>query len=692
MHSSFLRFARKFSSALICVAAFVAAGCHGNPNDSYYGIGWVTLTDDPGDFTSYIINVDSVTLTGQTVGIVTAVATPETVDFSKLNNIAELWASASIPNDTYTSATITLDYTDAVISVLVNGQSELATVVDDTGASVTTISITVNFDNENPLVVTPTYASTSAHRLAIDFDLAASNQVSTSSSPPLVVVRPFLTIATRPADTKLIRVRGPLTNTSLGAAATGSTIPGAVGTYTVFVRPFYDEVDSLGSLSLFNTPSTIYSINGASYVGIAGINELQQLSAGTTMTAAYATFVPTVNNLPYPPATAGIFYPVYVVAGSTLEDIYTEGLSGYVTARSGNTLTLSGSTLIINNEETTCNIYGQVTCYNNAATQLLVAPGTLVTADNSTQTGLNSDSISVGQYITARGIYELPASGVVTLDATGTSSTNTGSVRIMPSEIWGSLVSSTADSLVMNLQTINGWPASSYNFSGNGASAAQNPSAAAFAVNTGALTVPAGVVAGDPLWVDGIFSPFGSAPPDFNATAVNSEASVQVAGGSGTPAGTQTCGVGSQVCDPASLQVLWTTAPGTTVPFAGLSYSSFSIDLSNAQLVKAVMRIGPESIDLKSLPASPIVVPVPATATTATFSPLYAFGNPTTASVTPTVVTSTTAITQVSNFSDFVYLLVNQMNATNPAQQFEARGVYNRTTNTFTATSINLVL
>jgi hypothetical protein len=692
VHSSFLRFARKFSSALICVAAFVAAGCHGNPNDSYYGIGWVTLTDDPGDFTSYIINVDSVTLTGQTVGIVTAVATPETVDFSKLNNIAELWASASIPNDTYTSATITLDYTDAVISVLVNGQSELATVVDDTGASVTTISITVNFDNENPLVVTPTYASTSAHRLAIDFDLAASNQVSTSSSPPLVVVRPFLTIATRPADTKLIRVRGPLTNTSLGAAATGSTIPGAVGTYTVFVRPFYDEVDSLGSLSLFNTPSTIYSINGASYVGIAGINELQQLSAGTTMTAAYATFVPTVNNLPYPPATAGIFYPVYVVAGSTLEDIYTEGLSGYVTARSGNTLTLSGSTLIINNEETTCNIYGQVTCYNNAATQLLVAPGTLVTADNSTQTGLNSDSISVGQYITARGIYELPASGVVTLDATGTSSTNTGSVRIMPSEIWGSLVSSTADSLVMNLQTINGWPASSYNFSGNGASAAQNPSAAAFAVNTGALTVPAGVVAGDPLWVDGIFSPFGSAPPDFNATAVNSEASVQVAGGSGTPAGTQTCGVGSQVCDPASLQVLWTTAPGTTVPFAGLSYSSFSIDLSNAQLVKAVMRIGPESIDLKSLPASPIVVPVPATATTATFSPLYAFGNPTTASVTPTVVTSTTAITQVSNFSDFVYLLVNQMNATNPAQQFEARGVYNRTTNTFTATSINLVL
>jgi hypothetical protein len=458
----------------------------------------------------------------------------------------------------------------------------------------------------------------------------------------------------------------------------------------VYVRPFYDEQNSLGSLSLFNTPSTIYSINGASYVGIAGINELQQLSAGTTMTAAYTTFVPTVNNLPNPPAAAGIFYPVYVVAGSTLEDIYTEGLSGYVTARSGNTLTLSGSTLFINNFETTCNAYGETICYNNAATQLLVAPGTIVTADDSTQTGLNSDSIAVGQYISARGLYELPASGVVTLDATGTSSTNTGSVRILSSEIWGSLVSSTADSVVMNLQTINGWPASSYDFSGNGASAAQNPTAAAFAVNTGALTVPAGVVAGDPLWVDGIFSPFASAPPDFNATAVNSEASVQLAGGSGTPAGSYTCGVGSQVCDPASLQVLWITTHGTTTPFVGLSNSGFSIDLSNAQLDTAVMRIGPESIDLKSLPASPMVVPTPLPTTTS-FSPRYSVGNPTTAGTTPTV-PSTTAISQYSAFAGFVDQVVATMTTANPAVQFEARGFYDRPNNKFYATSINLVL
>ncbi len=117
----------------------------------------------------------------------------------------------------------------------------------------------------------------------------------------------------------------------------------------------------------------------------------------------------------------------------------------------------------------------------------------------------------------------------------------------------------------MNLQAINDWPITDYNFAGNGATAAQNPVPAAFSVDTGALAVPAGTVAGNPLWVDGFMSRFGSAPPDLGAAvAVNNEASVQVAGGqlgggASTAPGTGMCGLGSQVCDPASLQVLWAT-------------------------------------------------------------------------------------------------------------------------------------
>lgn len=720
MHSFFSRYARKSLSAFICAAAFVAAGCH-NPLTSGFGIAWTQMTVEPGAFTTYIVTIDSVTLNGIHVGEISALATPEIVDFTQLNNYAELYASASIPNDTYTSAIITLDYTPvslggtSVIGVMgPNGVPQQANVVLPDGTTTptsTTVSVAVNFDPLHPMVITGTFASTSAERLAIDFDLAASNHIDRSTNPATVTVRPYLTVGIQPSDSKLIRVRGPLINSSVGATAgsnIGPTIPaptpapGDVGTYSVFVRPFFDEVDSLGSLSLFNSAKTLYTINGVSYVGVAGINALQALSAGTTMTIAYATFTPDINPLPSPPATGGTFFPVYVLGGSTAEDIFTEGLSGYVVARDGNTVTLRNWTLFINDDELFVNQVDPAVIppTTTADAKLLLGPNTTVTVDNSPSI-LKSNAVSVGQYISARGVLQ-PLTGIPTLDSTGNQSTDTGSVRILNSQVFGSLVSSASGSLVMNVQNINGWPASVFDFTGNGASA--TPTAAAFAVNTGALALPitsAGVpvAAGDPLWVNGILSAFGSAPPDFNATAVNSEASVQVAGGYGTtPApgnsaapGNLVCGVGSQVCTPASLQVSWPS--GTTTPFTGFSSDGFSIDLSNAQLQTAQILIGGETVDLTTLPDNPQIVPTTA-AMTSTFSPQFTVGNPTTSSIFPTstVAIAPTAINCFAVFQSFVSKVNSTMNSANPALQLEARGVYNRTTNTFTATTVNLVL
>src|SRR5216684_2617922 len=312
VHPSFVRYARNSSSALLCAAAIFAAGCHHTNYTSGYGIAWVTLSDTPGDFTSYIVNVDSVSLTGTVTGGITPVQAVETVDFTKLDNISELWSAASVPNDTYTSASIVLDYTNANISVMVNGVPTKAKVVDTTGAAVTTQTINVTFDPAHRLVIQPTYASSSAVRLAIDFNLAASNVVNMATSPPTVTIKPFMTAATSAPDTKPIRVRGPLINSSIGA-----------GTYTVYVRPFFDEVDSLGTLSIFNDAKTVYTINGTTYVGAPGLTALSQTSAGTTMTAAYTTFQPTatLNTA----VTAGEFKSTFVIAGSTLEDYYTQG-------------------------------------------------------------------------------------------------------------------------------------------------------------------------------------------------------------------------------------------------------------------------------------------------------------------------------------------------------------------------------
>jgi hypothetical protein len=657
--------------ALVCAAAIFAAGCHRTGDISYYGIAWTSLTDDPGDYTSYTLTIDSVTLTRSDGVVVTAVGTPEVIDFTQLNHYAELWSSGAIPDGTYTSATITVDYTSAAIAVMVGGKPQLTTVLDPTtGAAPTTYAVTVNFDPNNLPTITPTYGSTSAVRLAIDFDLAASGYVDLATSPATAYVRPVLSLGIQPDDTKLTRVRGPLINSSIN-----------VGTYTVYIRPFYDEANNIGTLSLFSQPTTVYTINGKGYVGSAGLDALSVLSAGTTMTAGYTTFQTDYN--PNNGATAGKFNLVYVIAGSTLEDVYTEGVTGDVIARNGDTLTLQGSTLILNTADTYA--------YEVANTQVLLGPGTLVTADdNTTLTGLSAASISVGQHITARGLYSVLSDDTVQIDSTGTSAEDTGSVRLQSTEVWGTLVSSATGSLVMDVETINNWPVSDYDFTGNGA-AALNP--AAFSVDTGTISLPAGTAPGDPLWVNGFTTPFGSAPPDFTAVAVNNQASVQLAGGqvgggASTAPGNMGCGIGSQVCDPAVLEVVW--KPGIPTPLLNLGASGFSPNLNSSYLYSATLRIGPESIALTSLPTALNVVPTTLVATS-TFAPRYMVGVAAT-STTTTTVTSTTAFHVYSDFSSFASESAATVSSTNLGLQLAAKGLYDPTTNTFTATSIDFVL
>jgi hypothetical protein len=309
-------------------------------------------------------------------------------------------------------------------------------------------------------------------------------------------------------------------------------------------------------------------------------------------------------------------------------------------------------------------------------------------------TQLTPDSVAVGQRITARGIYTVLANGTIQINSTGTSSTNTGSVRLQSTNLWGSLVSSTAGGLVMDLQTIDNFPISLFNFAGNGSTTAQDPAPASFLVSTPGLTLPAGTAIGDPVWVDGIPRAFRTAPPDFRAFAVNNESSVQVAGGQldgGVPTapGVGICGNGSQVCAPASLQVAWRGI--NAAPFESISGTGFSIKLGDpSAFYSAVIRIGSESIDMETLPSSPLIVPT-TLPVTQTFSPRYAWGVPATATTTPTV-TSTTALQMSSVFTDMIDGVSETISATHPALQLQATGIYNRITNTFTATSVNFVL
>ena len=648
MHSSFKKKTANRLVALLGACAFglIAAGCHRNNLDSGFGVAWTTLTttDDAGQFTSYLVTIDSVILVGTLNGDVSAIAVPETVDFARLTNLSELWATASLPVDTYTQAIITLDYTSAQISVMVNGAPVKVTVVDPTGATPTTIAVTVALDPGNQLVLQPTFATSNALRLAFNYDMTASNKVDMTTSPPTLTVKPFMSAATTAADSKLIRVRGPLINSSV-----------SLGTYTVVVRPFFDEVNSLGIDTMFNDANTVYTYGGVTYVGAPGLTALSQASAGSTETAAFCTFEPTPT--PAAGVIAGIFHSVYVVAGGTLEDFFTEGIEGDVIARSGNTLTLRGGTVTANAAE--------VILYVDTDSQVLIGPNTLVTADGvSTLGSLNYNSIAVGQHITARGLYSVNAAGVTIVDATG-STVDTGSVRLQSTELFGSLTSATSGSLAMNLQAIESYPASVYDFAGNGVSAASDPAAANFLVNTGALTLPT-AAPGDPVWVDGYVAPFGTAPPDFTAFSVLAEPSV-----------------------PATLAVIW-TGTGTAAPFSALTSTGLTIDLTNAAFGSGQLRIGAETVDITTLSASPSIVPGVGAPDPTSGLPLY---NPR-FSVGPGALTSvsTNPIASFNTFAAFVTQLNTTFATPTSATQFVARGLYDRASNTFTASSIDVVL
>ncbi|HEX3603010.1 MAG TPA: hypothetical protein VHU43_02890 [Steroidobacteraceae bacterium] len=647
MHSSlkFKAVNRLIGLLAACTFGLIAAGCHHNNLDSGFGVAWTTLatTDDAGQFTSYVVAVDSVILVGKLNGAISAVAVPETVDFTKLTDLSELWATASLPVDTYTQAIITLDYTNAQISVMVNGAPVRANVVDTSGAAPSTVAVTVNFDPANQLILQPTFATSNALRLAVNYDMTASNKLDLTASPPNLVVKPFFSIATTASDNKLIRVRGALINSSVNT-----------GTYTVVVRPFFDEINSLGTNSLFNDANTVYTLGGVTYVGTPGLTALSQTSAGSTETAAFCTFEPTPT--PAPGVNAGIFHSVYVVAGGTLEDFFTNGLEGDVIARSGNTLTVRGATLFAN--------AAQVVQYEDLDSQVIIGPATQVTADGVSTLGpLDFNSIAVGQHITARGLYSLSSAGVTILDSTG-SSADTGSVRIQSTELFGSLTSSASGSLQMSLQSIANWPAGVYNFAGNGAGAAQDPTAANFVVNSGALTLPA-LAAGDSVWVDGYVSHFGSGPPDFLAQSVHAESGV-----------------------PATLAVSW-TGTGTAAPFATLTSTALSIDLANAAFGSGQLRIGAETIDITTLGASPTIVPaaaVPAANGLPLFVPLFSIGPGAAAG------TNGNPIDSFNAFESFVTQVTTTLAAPTPATQFVARGLYDRAGNTFTASAIDVVL
>jgi Domain of unknown function (DUF4382) len=444
------------------------------PQDAQ-GCVYVAMTDAPGDFLTYTVNVVSLSLTRADGVTVQMVPQSTSVDFAQYSNLTEFLTGVSMPPGNYVSGSITLDYSTADIQVQdANGDPVRVTPVDQNDNPITgKLTLTIDLDTSSGgLHVVPGIP----RLLSVDFNLDASNQVDLSNDT--VTVQPFLDAEVNPNIDNMIRLRGPLASVD----TVGSS-------YTIGIAPFWTAASSnhpYGRMTIYTTSTTAYEINQQAYVGSAGLTALA--SAGpTTATVALGSYNFSTNQYVATEVDAGSSVP-----GGTLDTA-----QGVVTAVNGTTLTLRGATLIRSNQSVSFSDDVAVT----------VGPNTKVHEEGQPGTTATISDISVGQRmlvfgtVTSTNPLAMDASNgwvgmeYTRVDATfnGPDGSNTG--------------------MLVNVQAIEGRPVSLFDFTGT------NSDPTAYDITLNGLSDSSFTV-NDPVVSYGFVTPFGSAPPDFSATSV----------------------------------------------------------------------------------------------------------------------------------------------------------------------------
>src|SRR5262245_62018422 len=131
----FLATSRTWALAPLLVFSLILSACGGGGGDSSAatspttqscdpsscGTVFLSLTDADGDFLGYTVDVVSLTLKKANGAVVETLPVTTRVDFAQLVDLTEFVTAAMIPNGTYVEGSIRLDYSNAEVTVEVNG-------------------------------------------------------------------------------------------------------------------------------------------------------------------------------------------------------------------------------------------------------------------------------------------------------------------------------------------------------------------------------------------------------------------------------------------------------------------------------------------------------------------------------------------------------------------------------------------
>jgi hypothetical protein len=639
----------------------------------------VTLTATPStdNYLAYRVGLVSIQLQtskGRTAGSVLPKGT--TVDLARLTNLSEVVGVAPLAAGNYSEALITLDYSSAQI-IYDNGTvTGLALKpVNASGQGLGQVTLLLYLDPSDQLGV----VRKSSARLSLAFNLAASNVINVADKT--VTVMPLISASTQTLDSKLVRMRGPLG--SINSSSTGFTTDGIV--------PFDFGNSGAGSLGVGVQSVTSFEINGTPSTGTAGITQMAALKPGAmveafgTLTTSTSTSSSLTTDTTTPTTTEvstcsdgttpvtgtnGVqtcadgstltttaentsdtgsltgtnvnFSASQVLAGSSVQGDGLDRLSGIVTGRSGDTLTIDEGTLLTN-EGTNSLIAGTAT--------VKIGPNTRVTQFGGASTEANAIAdISVGSLVYAFGTASAISSTSVTLDASA------GRARLGQTTASGTVTGEpTTDELTLNLSTLGGRSAASFDFTGTGSGATgADASATAYRVTTADLTLT-NATTGEPVQVTGSVTPFGlasSSTGDLSGTALLDYTTIDA-------------------------ELVMDYTGGTPAPFVSYSTTEIVLDARNSAVgARHEIQIGAQVVPIVGIPSDPIIVPNASSSNT-----VFTIGH---------AVSGT--FENFDTYSAFITQLQLELDGEVLVTGVTAQGQYTANTYTFSASSLTLFL
>jgi hypothetical protein len=253
-----------FGIALLLALSMIGMGC-GSSNSASSGGGstgqqtgsvFVTGEDAPASaVVGFNVTIDSMTLNNGTT-TVSAMSSPEAVDFARLLGLRTLLGFNTIPQGTYNSVTFTFENTNPAPVISYVDLTTTPPSVQTMTGSFSQTTVTIPFPAGAPLVV----GSNGLAGLHIDFDLHDS--LVTSNGAITGVINPVINVSAVSASSEVGQITDFTGNlVSVNASGNSFLMQGPYGlprTIDVTSSTQYNASNSLGTL----TPNAIISIVG----------------------------------------------------------------------------------------------------------------------------------------------------------------------------------------------------------------------------------------------------------------------------------------------------------------------------------------------------------------------------------------------------------------------------------------------